>query len=64
MTRERIDQDQTNWPTTASANDGGNAGPTRDYRQEAEASDDQLNQSLNSLAQMFAPRDIVNRGAQ
>ena len=63
MTRERIDQDQPNWPASASA-ENGNAGPTRDYRQEAEASDDQLNESLNSLAQMFAPRDIVNRGAQ
>ncbi len=67
MTRDRThqdrQQDQSNWPANASA-DSGSTGPTRDYRQESEASDDQLNQSLDSLAQMFAPRDIVNRGAQ
>jgi hypothetical protein len=63
MARERTYREESSWPETASV-DGGNPTPARDYRDEVEASDEQLTESLNSLAQMFAPCDIVNRGAQ
>ena len=56
MARERIHREENGLPSPPE--DGGNPLPARDYRREAEASDEQLNDSMNTLAQMFALFDF------
>ena len=63
MDRERMQRnDQTGQGSAGS--ERGDPLPTRNYRQDAARSDDDLSASLNQLGQMFQPCDVVNRGAQ
>jgi len=63
MELERRDRDNQNQPRPDPVS-GGTSPPARDFHNESDEIDHQLDRSLADISERYCARDVINRGGQ